>query len=373
MKKYFKVLCLVCLVMFVCMLAFAGGEGKKEEAPAPEEKVEAPVAPKEGPFKFVASCSEAPVMAVGDWRAVHPIWAAFLAFQNAVNSRIGDGIEIELYHSGQLGSNEETLEHLTANIQQGILVGEGDLARYFTPFNLIGAPYVFKAPIVFYEVFDGPFGDKFKEAFRQETGLRIIGFWENAGFRNLVNSKRPVHHPDDVKGLKIRTMMIPAHMAIIESWGGQATPISWSELYTSAQTGVVDGFENSYINFIPKRLYEVFDYLTLTQHVFASLGLVINDAWFQSLPEEYQMAVLEGGKYAELAGRGGCRHVEELCATEIKSMGKQIYVPTPEEKEAFRSLAIETGMDFLRETVEKEWVDEFLAAIDEAEKKWGYQ
>jgi tripartite ATP-independent transporter DctP family solute receptor len=373
MKRYSKLICLVVLFMFISVFAFAEGDKGKDEVG--DEKVEPAKEvkpPPGGKYKFVWSFTSPPMMDVGEYRLMHPIWAAALAFKAALYSRVGDQIDVQLFHSGQLGSNEETSEAVKAGLQEGMVIGEGDLARYFAPFNLIGTPYAFKAPIILYEVMDGPFGDKFKEEFRKETGIRIIGCWDNGGFRSLVNSKRPVHSPEDVEGLKIRTMMIPAHMEIIDSWGGSATPISWTELYTAAQTGVVDGFENSPINFIGPKLYEVFDYMTLTQHVFSVIVFLVNDEWFESLPEHLKIAVLEAGDIAQAAGRGGCRSAEAVALDEIARLGKEIYAPTPEEKEAFAELAVKGTKKFLEDAVDKEWRDEFFAAIAEAEKKWGY-
>jgi tripartite ATP-independent transporter DctP family solute receptor len=331
------------------------------------------VAPTQGKYKMVWSFSDPPYAQMGELKTMHPIWAAGVALKGALFARVGDEIKVDLFHSGQTGSNEEVLEHVATGVQESVTLGEGDLARYFKPIQLIGMPYAFRSPVIAWEVIDGPFGDRLKEGLRQASGIRIIAAWDNGGFRQLVNSKRPIRSPADVKGLKIRTMMIPIHMSIIESWGGLPTPVSWNELYTAAETGVVDGFENNPINFITPKLYEVFDYMTLTSHVYGMLFILVNDKWFQSLPKHLQFAVLEAGKAAQAAGRGGARALETAAVDTILSKGIKVYVPKPSEMEQFRALAAPAGLKYLKENVSQDWIDDFLKAVEAAEKKFGYK
>lgn len=144
-------------------------------------------------------------------------------------------------------------------------------------------------------------------------------------------------------------------------------------MYTAAKTGVVDGFENNPISFITPKLYEVFDYMTLTSHVYGMLFILFNDKWYQSLPERLQFAVLEAGKAAQAAGRGGARALETAAVNELISQDIEIYVPTPAEMGQFRSLAAPAGLEYLKENVSQEWIDEFLEAVELAEKKYGYK
>ena len=112
---------------------------------------------------------------------------------------------------------------------------------------------------------------------RKKTGLRVIGTWDNGGFRSFTNSKRAVHNPEDMKGLRIRTMDIPAHMELVRSLGAKPTPISWKELYTALETGVVDGQENAMPTIIIGSLQEVQKYLILDGHVYTQQHFFVND------------------------------------------------------------------------------------------------
>jgi TRAP-type C4-dicarboxylate transport system substrate-binding protein len=210
---------------------------------------------------------------------------------------------------------------------------------------------------------------------RKETGLRMIGIWDNGGFRNFTNNKREVRNPDDMKGLSIRTMDNPAHMEIVRSLGAKPIPISWAELYTALQTGVVDGEENSIPTFLLGSLQEVQKYMTMDGHVYSQLHMFVNDKWFNGLPKEYQKIILRGGELAGYAGERATRVYRDIGRGICIKAGVQFYDPTIDEINQFKSLAQPPVLKFIREKGVKDpkWVDEIISEADKALYTLGYK
>lgn len=300
------------------------------------------------------------------------VQAAALAFKEYVERETGNQIQVNISPGAALG-NTASLQEMTmkGEIEATASHTEGTIAIVYPNIQVISIPYLFDSVDQALEVFRGEFGNRLYEDMRKKTGLRVIGIWDNGGFRNFSNNKRPIRTPEDMKGLKIRTMDIPAHMELVRSLGAQPTPISWKELYTALQTGVVDGQENAIPTIIIGSIYEVQKYLCLDGHVYTQLHLMVNDEWFQGLSKEHRQVVLRAGEKAGYIGERGTRIYREIGEALI-SKYTEIYHPTLEEKEMFRKLTQEPVLKFIRKAVEGPWVDEVLAAAESAKKKLGY-
>ncbi len=299
--------------------------------------------------------------------------AAALAFKEYVEAESGGNIKVNISPGGALG-NAASLQEMTmkGEIQASMSQCEGTMAIVYPNIQIISIPYLFDSIDQALSVFRGDFGERLFEDMRKATGLRVNGVWDNGGFRSFTNSKHPVHTPEDMKGLKIRTMDIPAHMTLVRSLGAQPTPISWSELYTALQTGVVDGQENAIPTILLGSLQEVQKYLILDGHVYTQQHMLMNDAWFNGLSPEYQKIVLQGGREAGYAGQRACRVLREI-GEQILSKHLEIYHPTLEEKAQFRQLTQEPVLKFIRKQVtDRKWIDEVLLAAKDANKSLGY-
>ena len=299
--------------------------------------------------------------------------AAALAFKNYVETESGGKIQVTISPGAALGSTASLQEMtMSGEIEASASHTEGTIAIVYPNIQVISIPYLFDSLDQALEVFRGDFGKKLFEDMREKTGLRIIGIWDNGGFRSFTNSKRLVKTPDDMKGLKIRTMDIPAHMEIVRSLGAHPTPISWNELYTALQTGVVDGQENAIPAIIAGSLYEVQKYMVMDGHVYTQLHIMVNDDWFNGLPAEYQKIILQGGEKAGNTGQLYTRVYRDIGKNSLTQY-MDIYYPTMEEKQMFRDKAQAPVLKFIRNVVDDEkWVDEVLEAAKAANKKLGY-
>lgn len=290
-----------------------------------------------------------------------------LAFKNYVESRSGGRISVEIYPACQLGSERELFEGVKMGSIEMCNVG-GGFEGFYPPVMVWSIPYVFISPPVAWEVLDGEFGDAIKEGMLEATGVRLLELTEN-GFRNFTNNKRPIRTPKDLEGLKFRTVESPVHMKMVESLGGNPVPIAWGELYTALQQKVVDGQENPVSLIETAKFYEVQKYLTLDGHLYSVDITVINEDFFQKLPDDLKNVVKDGAKIGSIIHRGFQQFNSETGAERLRELGMEIYAPTTEELAMFQEKSQQPVIEYLKEQIDPKWIDLLFVSIEKAEKK----
>jgi len=216
-------------------------------------------------------------------------------FAEEISAATDGKLSIEHFHSGQLGSDAEIFESVKQGsidfAVQGAIPGSSVAGAFYIP-------YLFEDADHLEAVIYGDPGNKIKELIEEETGVKVIGFAPYPA-RMLTTNGVEVKTPADLKGLKIR---VPETPAVVEGWqalGANPTPISFTELFTSLQTGVVDGQENPYEIIYNNSFYEVQDTLNETYHSFPVRTLIMNKKRYESLSSEEQAALQE--KWLEVA------------------------------------------------------------------------
>lgn len=291
-----------------------------------------------------------------------------VSFKHYVESKSGGRIKVEIYPACQLGSEREMLEGVQLGTIEMANTSEGSVAGFYPQILATAIPYAFKNRRIAWEVLDGPFGQKLIEDIRKKTGLRCLDINDN-GYRNFTNNVRPIRTPADLRGLKIRTMENPAHMKMVEALGAIPTPIAWAEVYTALQLGTVDGQENPVSLIVAKRFYEVQKYCTLDGHIFSIDFTWINDRFYQSLPPDLRQIVQDGADMSGLVHRGMKILTNALGVDELRKHGMEVYTPTDEELRLFKDACQQPVIDWIKSQIGPELVDEFLQAIEDAEKK----
>lgn len=297
--------------------------------------------------------------------------AVAAVFKNELEARTGGAITVEIYPSGTLGNERETMEQVKAGITQSYIASVGGVAPFYPLIDITSMPFAYNSYEVGCALYDGPFGQEFAEDIRQKTGMRVLGFIPQ-GFFQFTNSKRPITSPADMEGLKMRTMNNPLHMEFMNSLGAAATPVAWAEIYTALQTKVVDGQHNPITVINLGKLYEVQQYVTLSNHMAGLYVWVISDAWFDGLTDAEKVAVKGAAQSAVIAGRG----IDRLIVATEKGLPTlaekaEIYTPTAEELQQFKDLAIPAAKAFFEESLGEEgmaWIDKYLAAIADVEQ-----
>ncbi len=293
--------------------------------------------------------------------------AVAAVFKNELEARTGGALTVEIYPSGTLGNERETMEQVKAGITQSYIASVGGVAPFYPLIDITSMPFAYNSYEIGCALYDGPFGQEFAEDIRQKTGMRVLGFVPQ-GFFQFTNSSRPIKSPADMKGLKMRTMNNPLHMEFMKSLGAAATPVAWAEIYTALQTKVVDGQHNPITVINLGKLYEVQKYVTLSNHMAGLYVWVISDAWFDGLTPEEKVAVKGAAQAAVIAGRG----IDRLIVATEKGLPAladkaEVYTPTADELQQFKALAIPAAKAFFEETLGADgmaWIDKYLAAID---------
>ncbi|MDA3938672.1 MAG: DctP family TRAP transporter solute-binding subunit [Spirochaetia bacterium] len=305
-----------------------------------------------------------------------PSAAMAAAFKSAVEANSNGEIKVDIFASGVLGKERETMVQVKSGIVQSYISSTGGMSTYYPMIDITNMPFVFSSYNVGYKVYDGPFGQALAADIEKKAGFHVLGFGESGGFFAITNSKREVRTPADMRGVKVRTMTVPLHMEIIKSIGGSPTPISWSEVYTSLQTGVIDGQMNPVSIINMAKFYEVQKFATLTNHIYAPYVWVMNPRFYNSLSAAHKVIIDDAARTAILAGRGLSRIIDSSEKGLPVLMAKmKVYVPTPAEMKQFRDLSVPAASAFLEKEYGKEgkvWIDKFLSAIADAERELGY-
>ena len=182
-----------------------------------------------------------------------------------LNTWTGGRLKIEIYHSMQLGGEKEALEQVQLGALEMTRVSVGVVGPIVEEFNAFNLPYFFKSTDHMHKVVDGEIGTSLLNKL-EAGGLIGLGYMD-AGSRSFYNNVRPINKVEDLKGLKLRVMQNPIFVEMVNAMGGNGLPISFSELYTSMQTGVVDGAENNPPSYESGKHYEVAGYYSLTEHL----------------------------------------------------------------------------------------------------------
>ena len=215
-------------------------------------------------------------------------------FAELMKERTGGGVTVHVFPANQLGSEKDMLEQVRNGVIHISLTGPSMLAQFkgWGPIGVLSMPYVLKGSTEdelnpkLIKLARGPLMADLNEQAAKESGIRILdmGWWY--GERHLTSKTKQVVKPEDVKGLKIRTMDSPVAKAALASLGAATTPMAVSELYTALQLGVVEGQENPLNTIYSHKFYEVQKYVALTGHMAMNLILVTNEKFFQGLSPE---------------------------------------------------------------------------------------
>jgi TRAP-type C4-dicarboxylate transport system substrate-binding protein len=150
----------------------------------------------------------------------------------------------------------------------------------------------------------------------------VLGYWFS-GERNVWNGERPIVVPADLKGLKIRVIPTPILIETFDTLGAQATPMSFGELYSALEQGVVDGAETDHVDLYQERFYEVTKYVSYTRHLYLAVGLVFSKKLYDKLPADIQEAVLKAGEASVRAEREAMATMTEDALVELQKKGIQ--------------------------------------------------
>ncbi|MGC9368352.1 MAG: DctP family TRAP transporter solute-binding subunit [Paracoccaceae bacterium] len=292
-------------------------------------------------------------------------------FKSLVESNSNGRIEVQLFPNGQLGKDNEVIEQVRSGLVESTISSSGGMAQHYPLVGVFDIPFAFPNIGVASKVItmDSSFGEKFAGDLEEKTGLEVLGLLDSGGFFAFTDSKRPIETVEDMDGLRIRTMTLPTHEAMISSLGGQPTPLPWAEVYTALQTGVADGQMNPVPIIAFAKFDEVQKYLSITNHLITPYVWTMNAEFFDGLSEEDQYLVKWAADVATDAGRAMSRVIEAsdkgLPALAEKM---EVNVVTPEEQAKFAAAAQPAVRALIEEKYGAEgaeMLEAMLASIEE--------
>ncbi|MFO7622087.1 MAG: TRAP transporter substrate-binding protein [Bacteroidales bacterium] len=243
-------------------------------------------------------------------------------------------LKLEIYPSGQLGSEQQCLELLQIGSLSLTKVSSSVLESFTDNYRVFGLPYIFKSTEHAFRVLDGPIG---KEILASSEPFLIKGLcFYDAGSRSFYTLNKPVNHPDDLSGLKIRVQKSIVAVQMVKSMGGSPTPIDWGELYTALQSGVVDGAENNPPSFYTSRHYEVCKYYSLNEHTMVPDVLVISLKVWNGLTDQQKAWLQQAADESVPVQRKLWKESVEESLKLVREAGVQITYP---DKEPFTQKA----------------------------------
>ncbi len=264
----------------------------------------------------------------------HPSYLACVKFGEILNEKLPGKFEVQVYANAQLGDDVRATESTQMGTLEMVCTSASPLVGLVSDFMVLDLPFIFPSEKAADAVLDGEVGAALA-AKLEDKGLKLLAYYEN-GFRQLTNSAREVKSPADLKGLKVRTMENPIHLAAWKALGANPTPMPFSEVFTAMQQKTIDGQENPIPTIYLSKFYEVQGYTTLTGHVYGPHILLMNKKLFDSFSAKEQKILLEAAHESALFQRATNRKMNTDYVGELRKNGMVVTELTPEQQKAFQ-------------------------------------
>ena len=258
----------------------------------------------------------------------HPVHQAMVHMADRCKEISNGELTIDIYPSGQLGSEQQCVELLQIGSLAITKVSAAVMESFTEEFKVLGLPYIFRSKEHSFSVLDGEIGDELLLS-TEPFWIRGLCFYD-AGSRSFYTIDRPITHPDDLKGMKIRVMKSITAMEMVKAQGGSPTPISWGELYTALQSGVVDGAENNPPSFYTSHHYEVCKYYSLNEHTMVPDVLIISQKVWKKLSDQEKEYLQQAADESVVVERKLWAESEKESLRIVQEAGVEINYPDKE-------------------------------------------
>ena len=255
----------------------------------------------------------------------HPVHKAMEFMAEKISEKSQGKMRLDLYPSEQLGSERECLELLQIGSLGLTKVSSSVLEGFVPLFSVFSLPYIFRDDAHRFSVLEGEIGQSLLES-SEKYWLRGLCYYDS-GSRSFYTKDKPIQSPEDLTGLKIRTQESKTSMKMVKSLGGNPTPISWGELYTALQQGVVDGAENNPPSFHLSRHYEVCKYYSLDEHTSVPDVLIISTLIWNHLNEDEKRIVQEAADESAQYQKILWKEATDIALKAVQEGGVDIFYP----------------------------------------------
>ena len=288
--------------------------------------------------------------------AQDPLVIAMEAAATRIEERTGGEIDVTVYPSSQLGSDNDVLEQIRNGAAIAVLVDAGRLAAFKPELGILSAPYLVDDYRQYAAITASEPYKVWVEDLAHSSGIRLLNYNWFQGTRQMFTTA-PVTQPADLEGVRVRTIDAPSWIATVNAMGATAVPMAWSEVYSGLQLGAIDGAEAQLTGAYGIKLHEVTGNLAFTNHVQLVTGLATSESWFQALTPEQQAILIE-----ELARAGDEASVATVqrgseVLEEMKAAGVVVNEVNPEEFRAqvehvYTDLGLVEAREALRPVIE---------------------
>ena len=290
--------------------------------------------------------------------ATDPYAIGARAFKEEVEKRSGGRIEVQLFPNRQLGDEKDMLEGMRFGTVDAGVITNAVIANVEPSFQINDMPFLYASEAQAHKVLDGPIGEQLAKKLAAKS-VYVLGFMEG-GFRNMINNRKPVAEPADVSGVKYRVMQNPVFIDMFSSLGGSAVPMAWGETFTAVQQGTIDGLEIPIAVINANKFNEVTKYLSLTNHTYSAIPLLVSKRSFDKLPDDLKKIVREAGTAATAAQRKASGENVQKLVADLKAKGMQ--VNEIKDAAAFRQ-SVKPVYDKFRASIGPDLMDQALKAV----------
>ena len=280
------------------------------------------------------------------------------AFKEEVEKRAAGKIEVQLYPNRQLGDEKDMLEGMRFGTIDAGIITNAVVANIEPSFQLNDLPFLYSSEGQAQKLLDGEIGEALAKKLAAK-GVYVLGFMEG-GFRHMINNRKPVVNPADVNGVKYRVMQNPVFIDMFSSLGGSAVPMAWGETFTAVQQGTIDGLEIPVAVISANKYNEVTKYLSLTNHTYSAIELLMSKRSFDKLPTDLQTAVRDGAKAATATQRTAAAANVQTLLADLEKKGMQVNKIS--DPAAFRS-SVKPVYDKFRSSIGADLTDAALKAV----------
>jgi len=268
--------------------------------------------------------------------AGYPTVAAVESMGKKLEQASNGRLSIAMYPSMQLGGEKEAIEQAQVGAIAFARVSVGALGPVVDDLNVFNLPYVFRNTAHMQQVIDGPIGQELLDKVTS-SGKGLVGLaWMDAGARNFYDTKKPIRNIADLKGQKIRVMGNPMFVEMANAMGANGVPMGYDQVFTSLQTGVIDGAENNPPSFVFDNHYQVAKYYTVDEHLIVPEMLIISKKTFDQLTPDEQASIKKFARDAQFEERKLWASYEQQAMDKANNAGIQIIQISDADKKAFQ-------------------------------------
>ena len=279
-------------------------------------------------------------------------------FRERAERATNGAVRVRLFPSGTLGQEREVVQQLQEGLVDFMVSGTAIWGSVAPKVQVFDFPFLWNDWDHVHRVLDGTIGREAADYLERTVRMRPLAWGDSFGFRQVITRSRDITEPGQLAGLKIRTIQSPIYVKAVELMGASPTPMAFGEVYTSLQTGVIDGYEHDASTTLQQRFYEIAHFMARTRHIAGVLGLYASNASMTRIPSEIRSALQRAAVEAAQEQRAMGAQEDATATAELAARGMVI---RDIDASAFRTNARQLWEVEARALGAHDWLETILA------------